>query len=447
MSNFDIIFLVFLYVILSLLLIITIIKNIKEHKKITIYIFFLIYFLLVYGITPIVSILYIHIKDIINSYYFTKDVSYYYLLFFITIIFLFLFLFFYKLLSKVNKKNLIKKEINVQSNSFFITTLFISLLGIVSLVLWTKAYGKPWDIIKYANAIRSGYSPIYNNLTFLKPFCSLIIVAFYANVSMLKKTKFKFLNFLDMMINLFFSIIYLLANDGRMFMLVFILTIFLYRKNKNLKLKPKIVSMYIIIGLITISALGRLDDLTYYIRNGKENINNSQLSLSNVIHNEFTFTYRNGINVLYLNNNYNLEIHEFKDIKNIAFAWVPERFNRNKENLTKINTSYYYNAIGVIPTDIITASIFKFNYVGVVIMPFIVSCLLHMLENFFSKYNSSYMDIMYNFVACNICLRFIAYYDLSDILYSSFYLIISFIIIIGICAKNNNINKRRHLYE
>ncbi len=442
MTELDQIVLIILYSIFSLSIGFRLFTKINIDKKITIKSFFELYYLLVYGMVPIVSIIYINQNSYINYYFFTNNTSYYYYLFVISVIFYLLFLAYCYLLKytkKMEKPNV--KIIDVSSSKFFVSTIIISLIGIISIVMWTKVYGMPWDIIKYANIIRSGKSTIYNKYTFLKPFCSLVIIAFYNNIVMFGKTKFKLINVLNLIVNLFFSIIFLLANDSRMFILIFFLTIFLYFKNQIVKLNIKTTMLYILLAISVILVLGRLDNITYYIRHGQSMKENESNRIVDIVHNEFTYTYRNGINVLYFYDmNMLPSIHEMKDLENIALSWVPERFKQNKEGLTKLNTSYYYGISGVIPTDIITASIYKFHVFGIIIMPLIISFILKLIESFFTKYSSKFMDMIYNLVGCNVCLRFIAYYDLSDNLFTSFYIIVSLIIICILCYEKKKKN-------
>lgn len=439
------IILIILYLILSIFMIYSIYSNIKKDKMICIHTFFEIYFLIIYGITPIIYISSFNSSNNIESHMFlyTHNIKYYYWLFVATLIFYILYRIFFKL--KIKKRQSISSEksnniIDESTDKFFVSTVLISIIGLISLFLWTKVYGKPWDIIKYANVIRSGRSTIYNPYTFLKPFCSFLIIAFYNNIIMFHKTRFKVLNFISLCINLFFSIVFLLGNDSRMMILIFFLCPFLYFKNKNIKINIKTFIIFITAAFLTLHVLGSLDRITYFIRNGLLKEDNGKSGVVEIINNEFGYTYRNGVNVLYFYDNDNLPIiHEFKDIKNIALAFVPERFKKNDETLSDLNNLYYPNSTGAIPTDIITSSIYKFHLFGIILMPFIISFILKLLENLFGSFKSDYMFLIYNMIGCNTCLRFVGYYDLSDNLFSSFYLIACSIIILFICKKKEKI--------
>ena len=436
MNEIDISLLVILYSIFGLFVLSNVYIEIKKNKKIELNTFFELYIFLVYSIAPIVSVLFINVNDLINSYYFTEKIGYYYLLYVITVIFYLIYYFFIKLFSKKEYYTKQKKTIDISSNSFFFVNILISVIGLVSLVLWTKAYGKPWDIIKYASAIRSGYSPIVNKLTFFKPFCYFLLMGFYNSFIIFKKTKFKILNFVVLIIDFIFSVIFLFANDSRMMMLIFVMCLIFYYKNKNINISLKNILQLLIIAVGILFLLGRLDNISYYVRNGVKRPNNTNGTIAQVVHDEFTYTYRNGVNVLYLyNNNLLPSIHEFKDLKNIVFAWIPERFKQGNETLGALNTSYYVNSSGAIPTDIITASIYKFHIVGIIIMPIFIAYLICLLERMLKKVKSEYTDLIYTLCGCYLSLRLIADYDLSDNLFSCFYIIISYILFYIFSAK------------
>ena len=72
-------------------------------------------------------------------------------------------------------------------------------------------------------------------------------------------------------------------------------------------------------------------------------------------------------------------------------------------------------------------------------MPFIICIILKALEKLFSSFKSDYMFLIYNMIGCNTCLRFAGYYDLSDNLFSSFYIIACSIIILFMCKKKEKI--------
>ena len=444
MSEADKIILIVLYTVFSLGLIVQIVFRIKNEKRITLNGFFEIYLLIVYGITPVVTLSLLNEPSKTNEYFYTYDSKYYYWLFLLTVIFYVVYLVTFYILNekyRINRRNV--KTIDVGSKRFFAVAVLLSIVGIVAILLWAHAYGWPWDVIRNASIIRSGASKVYNPFSFMKPLCSFVVMAFYCNLVMIRKTQYKKTNLALLIINGAFSVFFLLANDSRMFMLVFILAIILYYFNKNIHINAKTVVSFIGLAVLTLVVLANIDNVTYFIRSGNIRENNNQNSLVSGL-SEFSFTYRNGVNVLYRYDNGELVgAHEMIDIKNILLFLVPEKLNAERESLTTLNTTYYEGISGHIPTDIITAAIYKFHLAGIVIMPIFMAGLLYLAEKFFGRYKSDFMVLVYNFLGCNTCLRFVAYYDLSNILRSNIYIIVSVAIVCFLWSKKfERINKK-----
>ena len=430
-----VIILIILYFLFSIPLLIHILNSINKEKKISLISFFKIYYLLYFGIIPIITIL--NLSD--TKLYFSMNIKYYYLSFFISTIFYILFHFFSKINFKNNKINNEKKEINVDSDRFFYINLLISVIGFASLLLWTKAYGNPWNMIEYGNLIRSGNVPIFNKYTFLKPLCVFSLFGAY-NCLIARNTKFKILNKILLLLNLFSSVMYLLCNDGRASILIFIGTFILYKINKNININVKQVFKYSIIVVTLLLFFGQLDNITYYIRNGKVNPNASRGEISEIIIDNFSYVYRNNINIEYLiDTGIYSGSSEIEDLKGILFAWVPTRYKTDiTTTLLERNTSYYMNATGTIPSDIITSSLYKFSYLGIIIMALFISFLLKKIQSFFEKFNSKYTDLIYNYLGFGVCMALISSYDMGYLLFNYFALIISFMLITFFC-KNKQI--------
>ena len=186
--------------------------------------------------------------------------------------------------------------------------------------------------------------------------------------------------------------------------------------------------------------LGQLDNVTYYLKNKKRRKVEDNNNIITIIADELGYTYSNNININYLRNEGVInEYTLFSDIKNIMFAWVPQRLKpKDVINLFDYNTTFYKRTTGQIPTDIITASIYKFGIIGVIILPLIVGIFFKILEKkiFKKREKSDYYLVTAYLITTYLGLRFIAYYDLSQILFGSFYIIIS-IIIVKIISKIN----------
>lgn len=436
LNSIDIIILSFAYIIFSIIIVIDIIIDINKFHKIKIFSFFKIFYLITYGITPLVSINVMKFdKYTIN--YITTEIKYYYISLLVSILFYIIFRICLYFFAKIKEKKIKKYLIKIDSSRFYIISVIFMFIGAFSQYMWTKAYGYPFGIIKYANLIRSGYSPIVNKYTFFKPLCYFSLISFYQFFIIFMKNK-KIITSLFMTYSLFNSMILILANDGRMLLLIFFLVIALYFINENIKIiNLKFIVKIVLCAIIALVLLGNIDNFTYYIRNGIKRENSSNNGIINIIYNEFSFTHKNNINVLYLKDNNRLvKSTEKGDIKNIILAWIPERYKEDSKTLFDINTDNYSNISGQIPTDIISASIYKFSYLGIIIIPIVVNFILYFIEAILSKYNSEFIKIMYNLIGTYVALRLVDYYDLSTIIFGCFYIIISLFLVIILCRRS-----------
>ena len=443
LDNYDIILLVIAYLTFTICVMYRILKQIATDKKIKLMTFINLYYMIYYCIVPIFSIINIYNNYEFNYYYLSFERKYYYIYFFISIIFYICINFIWKAIHKENKKHLVYK-IDIDTKKFLLITVLFTLIGGGALLLWTKAYGKPWDMIKYSTMVRSGLKPVTNKYTFLKPFCYFSIFAFY-NCIIAKKSKYKKSYIILMIINLASSVLYLLNNDGRTAMLIFVAAIILYKVNNNITINPKSILKYFIIIFGMFLFFSQLDNITYFVRHGETQEKTTSNAISSVIINNFSYVYRNGINIEYL---IDKQIYsgtsELEDLKNIVYAWVPTRYKENNITLLERNSSYYLDYNATIPSDIITSSLYKFHYVGIIIMSFVLVIIITILERIIMKYNSKYTTFIYNYIGIWLCMALLSSYDASFLLFNCFSLIISFIITTMLCKnkKEDVVNEK-----
>ena len=185
----------------------------------------------------------------------------------------------------------------------------------------------------------------------------------------------KILIVVGLLISAIGSYIYIIANDGRMFILIVLLTIIIpYIEKKSKKMDFKKIIIYFFIGIMIMIILGQLDNITYYLRNKQKRQKKVDNDVITIVANELGYTYSNNININYFRDEEIVENYTiFKDIKNIVLAWIPQSLKpEDAINLFDYNTSFYKDATGQLPTDLITAYIYKFGNVGVVILQLLV---------------------------------------------------------------------------
>lgn len=425
----DKVLLLIAYLVFGFIIAIINIYKIKKDKKLSTIILVNAYYLIIFVITPICVLLK---NGEIPYYIYTNKQKYYYLVLVNAVIG-------YAFLNIGYNIKIENEGNNTRTKNLILSGYIILSIGWIALFLWTKAYGSLTGIFRYASLIRSGYVIIYNKYTFVKPFCPMLIFAFVIFYSKLLELKAynankKILIVVGLLISAIGSYIYIIANDGRMFILIVLLTIIIpYIEKKSKKMDFKKIIIYFFIGIMIMIILGQLDNITYYLRNKQKRQKKVDNDVITIVANELGYTYSNNININYFRDEEIVENYTiFKDIKNIVLAWIPQSLKpEDAINLFDYNTSFYKDATGQLPTDLITASIYKFGNVGVVILPLFVGIVFKILEKkLFQKRNES---TYYLTVGCltimYLGLRFMAYYDLSQILFGSFYIIISMIIV------------------
>lgn len=443
MNNFDYISICIIYsIILGVVTIPKIINIVKTRRKIKMIDFLDFYYILIFFIVPILCLIQLKTKTMSTyqkNLFMTNDIKYF-LIVLILAVFGYIFIHLgYSIRIKV--KN-VKNIIDVGNKKFLLISIIIMCIGTSALLLWTKVYGMPWDVFPYASAIRSGVVEIYNPFTFVKPFCYFSIIATYNFIIIWenKKWKLNLVIIFSLAISVFSSIIFIIANDGRMLMLIYVLVPLFYFLLKN----GIPIKTIIIVSVLMLLAAGNIDKFTYLVRNGKESTKEKNNSISSILVNEFSYTYSNSVNFLYMKDKNIVDrFTELNDLYNMIFSWVPERITPdNVITLFERNTKYYDNATGNLPTDFITASLYKFGYAGILILSIFVGILIRILDEYFLKNNDPFHRIFFMLISVYIPLRLVAYYDLSTILFGAFYMIISYVMVIITCKnKENNIKQ------
>lgn len=337
---------------------------------------------------------------------------------------------------KIKKKDIVIR--NKDEKKLFFAGCLCFVIGFTALMLWTSPYGFLWNIIPYASSIRGGVCKIYNKFTIVKPFCSFCIVSFLCFFSLMFcnfKNETKCLKILIIgfsVLSLFTSVIYMLANDGRMIIIIFLLSIFLYICNK-IKFSKKQIFCYSILVIISLVVFLELNNIMRFIRTGELKFSSTNLIKS--FANEFMFPFSNNLNVIDYAIRGNFRTTILEDLLCIFLAWVPMRLKSDwVVNLFGKNTSYFYpDFIGQVPTDLISASIFEFHFLGIIVLPFLLGIVMRFISEINIQNKNSFDMLFYFYFGITLSLKVIAYYDISHILYTMFSLIIGYIIINFIC--------------
>lgn len=193
-----------------------------------------------------------------------------------------------------------------------------------------------------------------------------------------------------LIVSILSCILYFVVNAGRIAVLVFVLTFFIgfaFRKTK----RPFIYIF--IISIFSLSLLGTLNDLFYYLSYGiaRESSRGGVLSIVN----EFAFPYLNLLNVVEINEIYGLRlgIDFISWIINITPTSILNIFGLNKvASSYHTVTEYYRLSIGTsggIPTDILTLGMRQFGTFGLVVVSLFLARVCKYLDGIIMRIHSN----------------------------------------------------------
>ena len=436
----DYILLYMLYIVLSIIIMIVELYRIKKNKSLTLINFFMFFFLVIYCIVPMCCLKYIskglelrHSDNIFSNEVYIEYI-------FVVISYIVVNLG-YNLIPKVKENKKIEEKINVDSKYFYIASVIILLLGWMALLLFTKVYGSIFGIIKYASDIRNGIVVINNPYTFVYPICQFVLFASYMFLMILLNSKerkkiFVFNTFLLLLLSIFGSIVFFVADDGRMKMITyFLVMLFCIYHNRFKKIDVKNLLILIMTGLVILTFINKYDELSYYIKNGiYKNSNSNDSGIIATFVREYSYTYTNGLNIIKRKKSgekYELRIKE--NIKAIVVSFLPKRIKKqlNVTDLGDYNTSFYTDTRGEIPTDLITASIYTWGYIGIIITPILMGIAIKLIDRVFLRYKEldGYYRILFYIFAWRETIKYVAYYDLSELIYNMSYIILTYCIV------------------
>lgn len=254
--------------------------------------------------------------------------------------------------------------------------VILLVLGLFSLLLWTRAYGSLNEFILNASTIRSGRGE-YNRFAFMKQFTRVLPFSLYAFISYYCKTELHGMRRLFVLIMIvtaaFGSYLYLLASDSRVTIAYTGIGIMLIiiRNRKSNDLKRYLFGCGILIVALLVLTMSA-DVITRYSRYGVWET--SDVGFIDSLISEFRFTQSSEMMAMNMAND-GLKIKLFDDLINALTSWIPERFIP----FTLPNTIWTYNTLnitgvttrGTSPCDLIAASIYEIGLLGVVVFPFL----------------------------------------------------------------------------
>lgn len=447
MNNINYLTLIFLYIIFFIITSYYLIKNIIKTKKIELSDIFKIFYIFYYGIVPICTLIAFKKNTIneIKDYYLESNSLYIkYIAFLLSSLF---YIIFNYVLAKIKskkikiKKNFVKLD---NSNSFYLANLLLLIVGWIALLLYTRAYGGIFSTFKYAEDIRNSRCSISNNLSFLQPFTMVFLILPINFIYILSKhnnKEGKVITIIFLFLSILGCICELMIIDSRSNMLFLPLIVcYYFLKEKIMTFNKKYLIIFLCVIFISCFALINSEKISGFLHNQPRT--EQQTKINDFIAQEFGYTYLDDINVIYRKiNNKNGKIRIFNDILRISVSLLPRSIQEKiTDNLSVYNSKFFPNSYGIVPCDIISASIYSLGYIGPIIFAIWIAIIIYLLDLIVASFKkkSKYYLIIEAFFIFYICIHLIANYDISLRIFSlfEFILLIVFVIILNLKKFN-----------
>ncbi len=314
-----------------------------------------------------------------------------------------------------------------------ITTLVCLLIGAVSLVLWTDAFGGIWEFILRAGEIRSGRADIVNPLAFFKHPAGVILIASYAAFVLLLKGSAvtKLYDFVVWVASFSVSILYLLAGDGRMVMGMYLITHFFVIvyvnlvKNKKMSLKSfMLLAVFMVTGIVF---MVNMDTFTRYLKYGNDIVvTTSDGSTMDEIIKELMFVIRGMHVALKTRLTSGLEYLIADDVVMGIFAWLPSSITPDGVvDIWDVNTELLGEVSGQYPFGLLAQGYYDLGIIGVVIIAFVYGGLVRKIDDYFNKKSNNNPFAVVMFVSLIFTfIRLVAYGSLYNVVLSSFKIVV-----------------------
>ena len=254
--------------------------NIRKKTHILIINFFGFMYGLTYGLLPALVIICFYSLNVdLSQFYYRIDYSEQGLnrivIWFVCAVFGYFFvqLFYYRLpLVRKQEKFSVQNQILVDElflKKFQILLLICLPIAIVSMYLWTMAYGGIFKLIMIAAAVRDGVGDVDNAIAFFLRPAKMILATTYMSLFLIRKRHLVYLNSILFGISFVASILLLLALDGRLGMVNFIVAVvmILFGFFESKEITWKKICCLCLLACMALFLIMKMDDITFFLRN------------------------------------------------------------------------------------------------------------------------------------------------------------------------------------
>lgn len=343
-------------------------------------------------------------------------------------------------------------KIESENAVLMITAWLCLLIGVLSLILWAKAYGSIFVLIAKANSVRSGQGGVSNSLAYFKhaaKICLLCTFMFFVLVNRQKKglTVRKLVNGVGLITSAVASYLYLIANDGRLTIVIFLLAILWLavagKKRKNVTKLIFFGCLAVVIGIILLS---QMDNITYYIRYGEARRNKTQSGLLRKVVSELGFLPRGGQKSIMAAWNGKTGLTILDDLVTGICAWLPTKMKpAGFQDVWNMNTILIFGDLSVshgqVPCSIVTQGFYDLRFFGSILLCAMLGRFVRTIDGWHLQ-DGQLMQYVIKANFMEMIFRAIAYFSFYDIILGVFPLTIVMIVYKCVGAARETILRR-----
>lgn len=422
----------YLYLLTAIVYIIIEIRTIRSYKTIRMISLFRLMYAFVFGVLPAIILFRVD-SGTANILWTIKKGDIYdnvFLLWLISLIEYIFISFFYKGIPSRIKNNLIQRG-EYTDTKVKIAVVLALLIGILSLFLWTNAYGSVFNMMIQANLVRSRASDVVNPWAFLEHFARIFTFTYFVSFALFlyekKSGKGSLFTFILMLLSLLGSLIVMMCTDtrGEIGILVIVTTLyyFVFYKWANGKnsLKDLIRTgfFFILAFVLIIKSAGIMDSIRGF------ETDESSSDVIEIVEKEFNYSLRSQVTAIKEIKKDPIQFLIVDDFTNAIFSWVPSRFIPFElpTPLWDYNTQLQQgkgDLHGQSPTDFVAASLYLFGVFGIFLLPLLMGWLLKKLDAYFinrrnSIFHSALCGYMFFF-----SIWWVGFFSLSSTMLSLF---------------------------
>lgn len=418
--------------------------NIRKKGRFLIINFFGFMYGLTYGLLPALVIIYNKLWNIdLSHLYYRIDYSNEGLNRIVTwficaiIAYIFIQIFYYKL-SFFRKRNY-QYVFQDQTDSYdlfvrrFQVLLLICLpIGIVSMYLWTLAYGGIFNLIMIADLVRDGKGDVNNSIAFFMRPAKLVLATTYMSLFLIKKGYKVYLNSILFAISFVASVLLLLALDGRLGMVTYIIAVILimlgFFESKSFSLRRIVILT--VLALFAFYLIMKMDEITFFIRAsswGGVKTYSDPFYIKTLM--EFSYIITGSQNAVQMLETSSIPYLLWDDIKTAFFAWLPS--SMKPSDLVNVWT---YNTIlctttkhvyGQLPCDFITTSLYDLGIFGPIVFSAFWGKIMLFFDELYIRKHSMMYDVAYIALTLSF-IRRVNYCLLYDFVLGLFYICLAY---------------------